>query len=336
VKNIIFSAKLLTDPQIKIMTEYENLPAKLAAQGLTATAEKRSSLVGRGMAAILSNTQLALTKENDTFANLTPEQEQKLLPVLTRIFDSAFRKGYCKFKEAARFVLDAIKAKFGAEISDQISLQQLQGAYIGMAGRYKDEGADKSRDVVAVVSKKELEESNLTGLEIYRDGLKIAGAFMESGICSYDAYRNVMVGEMGVAIKPYLRGIYEAFRHYPGFDSSQMTPASEIDALVGLCKLAEFEDAATLWQRGEMYSNGFVDRGPLGTGEVVYEQNDEKAEYWFRKSAETGDCYFQWQFGELYSEGCGVTQNLEQAAYWYSKAAEPGNWYLQNKLVPSK
>lgn len=96
--------------------------------------------------------------------------------------------------------------------------------------------------------------------------------------------------------------------------------------------MGEFEDAAILWQRGEMYRNGFVDRGTLGTSEVEYEKNDEKAEYWFRKSAETGDCYFQWQFGELYSEGRGVTQNLEQAAYWYSKAAEQGGWYLQDKL----
>lgn len=37
--------------------------------------------------------------------NITPEQEQKLLPVLTRLFDAAFRMGYYKFKDAARFVL---------------------------------------------------------------------------------------------------------------------------------------------------------------------------------------------------------------------------------------
>jgi hypothetical protein len=95
-------------------------------------------------------------------ATLTPEQEQKLLPVLTKLFDAAFRKGYYKFKEAARYVLDAIKARFGVGLTDEISLDSLQGAYIGMAGRYKDQGADKPRDVVSVESKDELGESNVT------------------------------------------------------------------------------------------------------------------------------------------------------------------------------
>jgi TPR repeat protein len=84
-------------------------------------------------------------------------------------------------------------------------------------------------------------------------------------------------------------------------------------------------DAHYLWQLGEMYSNGFKDRGLLGTSEVYeIEQNDEEAEYWYRKSAETGDCYYQWQLGELYSEGLGVAQDNEQALYWYRKAAEQG------------
>lgn len=95
-------------------------------------------------------------------ANLTPEQEQAILPVLTKLFDAAFRKGYYKFKDAARFVLAAIKAKFGADVADQISIDHLQGAYIGMAGRYKDQGADKAKDVIAVESKDDIGEGNVT------------------------------------------------------------------------------------------------------------------------------------------------------------------------------
>ncbi len=92
--------------------------------------------------------------------NFTPEQEQKIIPVLTRLFDAAFRKGYYTFKDAARFVLDIIKAKFGGDIEEQITLDHLQGAYIGMAGRYRDQGADSARVVVAVENKKELEVVN--------------------------------------------------------------------------------------------------------------------------------------------------------------------------------
>ena len=162
------------------MTERENLPAKLAAQGLAATTEKRGSLVARGMVAVLANKQLALTKDNDALANL------------------------------------------------------------------------------------------VTGVEIFRDGAIVGGAYIESGICSFEAYSNAMVRDLGDAVKPHLRAIYESVRHYPGLDTSKMTPASEVDAL---CKLAELDDSYALWQRGEMYSNGFIDRGPLGTREVVYEQN---------------------------------------------------------------
>ena len=75
-------------------------------------------------------------------ALMTPEQEQKLLPVLTRLMDAAFRLGYLKFKEAAKFALDQIRAALGSEAADQISIDHLQGAYIGMAGRYKEQGAD--------------------------------------------------------------------------------------------------------------------------------------------------------------------------------------------------
>lgn len=89
-------------------------------------------------------------------ASITPEQEQKLMPVLTRLFDAAFRLGYHKFKAAAKFALDTLRAKFGDEVADAITLDHLQGSYIGMAGRYKEQGADSKKDVVAYDSIKEL------------------------------------------------------------------------------------------------------------------------------------------------------------------------------------
>lgn len=85
--------------------------------------------------------------------NITPEQEQKLMPILTRLFDASFRLGYIKFKEAARFVLAQLREAFGQEVADQITLDHLQGAYIGMAGRYKDQGADRAAVVAAVESR---------------------------------------------------------------------------------------------------------------------------------------------------------------------------------------
>ncbi len=90
-------------------------------------------------------------------AFITPEQEQKLLPVLTRLMDAAFRLGYLKFKQAAKFALDQIRAALGDEAADAITLDHLQGAYIGMAGRYRDQGADGIVAVGAVTSKGDIE-----------------------------------------------------------------------------------------------------------------------------------------------------------------------------------
>lgn len=110
--------------------------------------------------------------------NLTPEQEQKLLPVLTRVMDAAFRAGYYSFRQAARFVLDKIRAALGDDAADAITLDHLQGAYIGMAGRYRDdpEFADRQPDakraVIDIESKEELENGDAPapGNDLERSG----------------------------------------------------------------------------------------------------------------------------------------------------------------------
>lgn len=89
--------------------------------------------------------------------NMMPEDEQKLLPILTRLMDAAFRLGYHKFKQAAKFVLDTIRSKFGKEAADKIKLNHLQGAYIGMSGNYPDK-VSSNKEVVNVESLDELEE----------------------------------------------------------------------------------------------------------------------------------------------------------------------------------
>ena len=109
----------------------------------------------------LGDLSMILTK--GTRLNMMPEQEQKLLPVLTKLMDAAFRLGYYEFKRAARFVLDTVKDRLGKEASDQITLDHLQGAYIGMAGKYKDEGASPKKEVISVESLDELEAEPVAG-----------------------------------------------------------------------------------------------------------------------------------------------------------------------------
>lgn len=91
----------------------------------------------------------------NTRMNIVPEQEQKLLPVLTRVLDAAFRLGYHKFKDSAKFALDQIREHLGADAADALTLDHLQGAYIAMAGG--KQGADTKRAVIDVESKADIE-----------------------------------------------------------------------------------------------------------------------------------------------------------------------------------
>jgi len=99
---------------------------------------------------------LAWLATKPTRMNITPEEEQKLMPILTRLMDAAFRLGYHQFKQAAKFVLDTIRSKFGDDAANKITLDHLQGAYIGMAGRYPN--ASPKKDVIGVESLAELGE----------------------------------------------------------------------------------------------------------------------------------------------------------------------------------
>jgi len=100
---------------------------------------------------------LAWLATKPTRMNMMPEDEQRLMPILTRLMDAAFRMGYHKFKAAAKFVRDMILEKFGKDVADKINLNHLQGAYIAMSGNYPE--ASTKKEVVNVESLDELEKA---------------------------------------------------------------------------------------------------------------------------------------------------------------------------------
>ena len=61
-------------------------------------------------------------------------------------------------------------------------------------------------------------------------------------------------------------------------------------------------------------------------------QDDTQAVYWFRKAAEQGLSSAQNALGICYKNGKGVTQNYAQAAIWFHKAANQGNVSAQYNL----
>ena len=61
-------------------------------------------------------------------------------------------------------------------------------------------------------------------------------------------------------------------------------------------------------------------------------QDQEKAFYWYSKSAEQGDPPAQYNLGLMYQEGKTVPQDYKKAVYWYTKAAEQGDAGAQFNL----
>ncbi len=66
--------------------------------------------------------------------------------------------------------------------------------------------------------------------EMMQDGITMAGAYIEAGVKGYKELEAALVGDLGEAIRPFVRTFYEAVRYYPGFNNTGMTPAAEIDA----------------------------------------------------------------------------------------------------------
>ena len=121
----------------------------------------------------LNPAQAAIDKSVDIFVSskdniigsniktfLPPDQESELIFILTKMFDAEFCKGNYPFKQAALHVLELLREKFGSNVANQISIEHLQGAYIGMSARYKDRRADQACDVIAITNKSELEKDN--------------------------------------------------------------------------------------------------------------------------------------------------------------------------------
>ena len=61
--------------------------------------------------------------------------------------------------------------------------------------------------------------------------------------------------------------------------------------------------------------------------------NDEKALYWWLKSAATGDTDSHFALGDLYLQGLGVEKNLSIALGWYISAALQGHEAAQETLI---
>jgi DNA repair protein RadC len=106
--------------------------------------------------------------------NLTPDEESKIIPVMSKIFRIAAKMGYVKFKDAAQHVMSQIRQLAGNEIADKLSIDNLQAGYINIASEI---GGDK-REALAYDSIEELEKEHVTdqhsGADLERDSANAA------------------------------------------------------------------------------------------------------------------------------------------------------------------
>ena len=145
----------------EVQAEKEGSPMRIAkeAELKSLQTKKGKQTAQDDLEAALGDLSMLITK--GTRLNMMPEEEQKLMPILTRLTDAAFRLGYYKFKETAKYVMDLIRSRLGDEVADQITLDHLQGAYIGMAGKYQDQGASSKKEVIAIESLEELDQETV-------------------------------------------------------------------------------------------------------------------------------------------------------------------------------
>jgi hypothetical protein len=166
-----------SDASLTVLADIEELVGKYAADAVSIHHLQCAyiSLMGNYPAARLDDIMAVAkfrskdqfnTASQDTQDSMTPEQEQQLLPVLTRLFDAAFRIGYLSFKQSAMWALDTIARhpKLGADAAAMITVDHLQGAYITMSALYRNNpeytGAapDSKKDVAAIESKDEISQ----------------------------------------------------------------------------------------------------------------------------------------------------------------------------------
>lgn len=90
---------------------------------------------------------------------------------------------------------------------------------------------DKYEAARAAMRKKLAQLNSGFDPEMLSLGIQIAGYHIESGARKFTDFAKSVLDDMGENARPYLRSWYEGVRHFPDVDTSEMTPAAEIDQI---------------------------------------------------------------------------------------------------------
>lgn len=341
------------------MTERENLPAKLAEQGLAATTEKRGSLVARGMAAVLINAQELVTKDNDAiyrharevYNRLTDdglgawfgyvEREQPLIEALNTFLQLA-SEGYGK----AYFPLSTL---YGGEQSVKGDTAQaehfhrlafdwlLANQYLNDPEIWHDLGVLHGFDDEIEVAINWFQKAAEAGL--VSSMWALTGVYEDREDWETSLYWQIMAAEAGH--DEAQRGLEMQHEHgnlEEKIDDEQVFNwyvwSAEQGHLWAQLFLAEaFRCGDLIEQDDERAAHWF---GNLGIsyryGDDGTQTDDDKARKYlllaatlYREAAESGEGWGQFGLGLCYGTGHGVEHDDGQAVYWLRKAAVQGD-----------
>lgn len=305
------------------MDERENLPAKLAAQGLAATIERRGSLVGRGMAAVLSNAQLALMKGNDALYRQARELYDHI--------SNSGNQGVLCFGFTENQMMNAFH---------QLATENYGKAYFPLYTLHRGWQSIKadpaqSLHYLNLATDWLLDNQHLNDPEIWHD----LGALYVGNDADLAIHWFQKAAEVGDASSMWeLVGAYEYKEDWGNALHWQIkaAKAGHKEAQHGLVQQHEHGDLETklgdeqvfdwyVWsaEQGCLWAQMFL-AFAFRCGDLI-EQDDEQAAHWYLLAATQGEPHAQLQLGKMYWEGRGVEQDYDQAEYWLENSADQGS-----------
>lgn len=122
-----------------------------------------------------------------------------------------------------------------------------------------------------------------------------------------------------------MTSILQTFLAFCLYGIASLTFANDIATADKLYDQGKVRQALQIYLKPKYNQNPFT-QNRLGNIYLQEEFRDEKkAVEWFRKSANQGNMYGQYNLGLMYRMGDGVPQDYQQALQWFSKAAKQGS-----------
>lgn len=308
------------------MGERENLPAKIAAQELIASTEKRGSLAARGMAAVLANHRQDLRKIKDARYRHARE-------IYNRLTDDGLAS-WSGYEEREAPLTEALNTFL------ELAAEGYGKAYFPLSTLYRgwqSIKADSSQALhfLNLATDWLLDHQHLGDPEIWHDlGAIYLGEDNEQAM--YWLHKSAEAGFPPAMW--HLCGMYGDEEDWDNALHWQIKAAKtgHENAQHGLEHQHEHADLASrideeeiyewyVWsaEQGHVWAQLFLAEA-LHCGDLI-ERDNEQAAHWYLRAATQGEPHAQLQIGKIYLKGRGVAQDVKQAGYWLGKSADQGN-----------